>query len=277
MSEKDDVALRVVQLDATELDESFAEILSSQIQKCLKYSFPGRNILEAILNPLVHGASLYYTLWTAKVSVGQALLGVKYVDSNSLQVSAKKIRILTLLRFLQFILRRHSSKLQHPGIKKLEYLSQFLYLCNWLLFIYRGLFPTVALRLLGLKTVYAEKNYQREITFQTLGREILLLAAANSLVHFISFLNIKKIANFVKKKIFSQSDEDLSKNTRECAICKKLPIHPSTSHCQCLVYCYYCVQVKLLSEGKFKCPNCKEFISEVNNLSVQSDEIHAQS
>nr|CAB3264789.1 peroxisome biogenesis factor 2-like [Phallusia mammillata] len=276
MNSEDDIALRVVQLDVKELDDSVEEILSTQVNKCFKYDFFGRNILEIVLNPLIQGLNLYYTLWTAKVSVGQAILGVKYVETSGLEASARKIRILTVLRFVQTLLAKHSSKFNNSKFQKLEKLSQFLFLCNWLMFIYRGIFPTIALRILGLKTVYAEKNTQREITFQTLGREILMYAAANSLVHFISFLNVRKVVNRIKGAIFQPPDQTDSCNAKECAICKKLPIYPCISICKCLIFCHYCVQVKLLSEGTFKCFNCSEIVLEAESLPMQSNEIVAE-
>jgi len=87
MTEKYPPALRISQLDALELDRSLVELLTSQLQLCLKHKVLGKNVssVEPHLRALLCGALLYKTLWKSGVTVGQKLLSLRYVSNFSRQ------------------------------------------------------------------------------------------------------------------------------------------------------------------------------------------------
>ena len=78
MSDKK-VALRVTQLDTTELDSSAVKLLSDQLRICFKHKIHGFDLMlvEPHLRTAMYILLLYATLWKNGQTIGQKLLRLR--------------------------------------------------------------------------------------------------------------------------------------------------------------------------------------------------------
>lgn len=78
-NEKPVAALRVAQLDTTELDHNAIHLLSTRLQACFKYKIGKYDLIqvEPYLRTTMYISLLYFTLWKNGQSIGQKLLRLR--------------------------------------------------------------------------------------------------------------------------------------------------------------------------------------------------------
>ncbi|CAK8671028.1 peroxisome biogenesis factor 2-like [Clavelina lepadiformis] len=273
-------ALRVAQLDTNELDESVIKLMSDQLHVCCKYKIWKFDLLrvEPHLRAALYGILLYETLWKKQQSIGQRLLGLRYGDSVTLSPPSKfKSSLLHIALLLEYWLKATNNAetsfvLKHRHLLTLSKLIsgtiKLFALLNFLLFLRRGFFHKILLRLLGLRTIYADPNpRERNITFQTMSRELLWHGFAETGVFFLSLVNVRKFQQRMTR-FFLGTASDPAKLVDMCAFCQSIPTMPYSCDCNNHIFCYYCVASLLKVDADARCPSCNDPIGCIRPLDV---------
>lgn len=269
---------RVSQLDAMLLDKEVYSLVKSQLVKSVKYFGHGFvTRMEPEIDALLKYIVLKYTVQKARRSVGQQLLQIKYQDSVSYRKLGRYIGVIVLVKwlterygFLTSIVSRKVSVREAVGrcISVLEIAFQVIHVVNLVVFLYRGLYPTVLERLFGLHHVSSNPNNTRRISYAYFTRELLWHGFAELLGFILPLINVQYFHNVIKKFVPSlsenQGDSAQESNVEfvhgtTCVICNKPPVLPHGFGCQHIA-CYFCIHSNYASDPSFSCPLCNHQI-----------------
>ena len=272
-------ALRVSQLDASELDSELLDVLSTQFKNIFKHFQPGFWVKVA---PELR-AALRYMLWRYTVkcneaSVGQQLLGLRYTSeahhngTSSQWMSSKQKVLFGLLTILGPWLQERAVDLavwtrEVPYISilwtlldKSERFWKLASLLNFLVFLRQGYYQFLVERLIGIRAVYPRRTGLRQVSFEYMDREMLWHGFAEFLFFILPLINVRKIKNVVTRLLLSHVGQPshggrVQQDCRECAACDDWPTNPHEMGCS-HVFCYVCLQGNYLADPGYVCPVC---------------------
>ncbi|CAH1772885.1 unnamed protein product [Owenia fusiformis] len=281
--ERHQVALRVSQLDASELDHEVLSLMKSQLNNIFKYFKPG--VLTKIEPEL--NAALRLAIWKFSVdalgsTVGQSILELKYKNVLSSDVAkpwiSKRQRYLLALILIggQWLKDRSHDigqrfdwlKLPDKATHILDYLEKgwkVATLLNFLVFLQNGAYQFLIERLLGIRSVYPRYQSYRQVSFEFLTRELLWHGFAEFLFFILPLINFQKLKNFAMKHLIpsqmkSSASSRCNADYKECAICGDWPTIPHEIGCQ-HVFCYMCIKSNYLADPAYNCPVCGHSIA----------------
>ena len=273
-------ALRVSQLDASELDGELFQLLKAQLQNVLRYFKP--NFLAAY-GPEVNAALRYvlwrYTIFQSDATVGQQLLDLKYArDIEKGQWMSYRQKLLFALftiggPWIEDRADNLAALTQHVKYSDrfwrfFRYISTFwkvAALANFLVFLTRGRHQFLSERFLRIRAVFPHPHGIRQVGFELMDRELLWHGFAEFLFFILPLINLRKIKNFIVCRILPKradkaEGERIDSDYNECVICEKWPFNPHEIGCK-HVFCYYCIQSNYNADTRFACPACGFTIS----------------
>ncbi|XP_063062273.1 peroxisome biogenesis factor 2 [Engraulis encrasicolus] len=294
--------LRISQLDAFELDGALEQLVWSQFSQCFQHFKPGLlTPLEPELKALLQLLLWRFTVYSQSATAGQALLSIRY---NQGQVGAgsgpqpRRSRLLSRRQKLGLMLccvggrwlkeRSHSLFLRLPAdsyghaarraLALLTGLARAASLLNFLHFLRRGVYPTLAERLLGVRVAFSRpQGAHRDVSFHFVNRELLWHGFAEFLIFLLPLVNVWKLKASVLG-LFSPlgllssdaqqegaSSEDAG--CRECGLCGEWPTMPHVVACG-HVFCYYCIKAHSVADMYLTCPRCGADVTELEPLKM---------
>lgn len=277
-SNKDVYVPRISQLDAMFLDSEVYSLIKSQLLKCVRYFGHGFvTKMEPEIDAALKYIILKYTVQKTKRSVGQQLLQVNYQEGVSYRKLGNYITVIVLVKWLKERSSFITSIFSHKDnvretvsecIGVLEIAFQVIHVMNLLVFLHRGLYPTVPERFFGLRHVPSDPNTSRRISYAYFTRELLWHGFAELLGFILPLINIQYFHNAIKKFLPSLNEDqnDSSQETdvnfvhsTTCVICNKPPVLPHGFGCQHIA-CYFCIYSSYASGPTFTCPLCNHQI-----------------
>ncbi|XP_072031208.1 peroxisome biogenesis factor 2-like [Amphiura filiformis] len=293
---KDQIVLRVNQLDSSELDTELHELLKAQFTRAFQFFQPG---VLAYIEPELN-AALRLLLWQFSINsthstLGQQMLNLKYAQESS---SVHKLSLLQrrvyacLLIGLKWLQERshdlalgtnHMSAFEKiwKVFHVLERLLQVASLINFLVFLQQGRYQFIYERILGIRAWFSKPQSVRQVSFEYMTRELLWHGFAEFIFFLLPFINFHRVRNFFKRHLtffsISSSDMDVSKRRaqhlyKECAVCGEWPTCPREIGCL-HVFCYYCIQSNFDADPSYTCPLCSHPVEDGSNIQQVKCEI----
>lgn len=267
--------LRVNQLDATELDQQLTEILQHQFVEIF-HNLPSLYLsrFKPELKALVR-----FVLWSWSVrqrgsTFGQDMLGLQYSLSASqfkpLKLSHRlfifvllvlsewiKDRVDTVARILRLPLTPAALE---RTLNRVLAVVKMLSLLNFVVFLIRGVHPTLKENALGLHMLSKHPQALRSTSYEYMNREILWHGFSEFIFFVLPHLNLFAAQNWIRRMVGiirkpSSGEEDATRDFTCCVFCEKQPTMPHVSACG-HVYCYYCLRANLVADGSFPCSAC---------------------
>ncbi|XP_046393297.1 peroxisome biogenesis factor 2 [Ischnura elegans] len=259
---------RVEQLDAVDLDKEVTGVLKDQLLNIFKFS--GNSFLASWEPEL----ELFLKIMIWKFSVmknyatfGHQLLGLKFGG----KFNSRKAWLLAFIMFGSKYLQsrsieianltssRSSKDMVHKTTRYVEVSVHVLNLVNFLIFLRKGLYPTLAYRLLGLTIVPIEPGKSRTIGYSYMTRELLWHGFAELLAFTLPLVNYHYLKRKIGSLIFTKEpveamDACLDHNTL-CSLCEEPPILPYKIGCP-HIFCYYCIKAQMIADSQFECNVC---------------------
>ncbi|XP_052760620.1 peroxisome biogenesis factor 2-like isoform X2 [Mya arenaria] len=289
------MTLLYYQLDAAELDSEIVSLTKAQLTRLFKYQ---QNNFLATLAPEID-AGIKLLLWkfsirAAESTFGQAMLNLKYhnehaqASTNQWISSRQQVLYACLLigcpwlkdrsHDLIKLLRLDSWKDRIDRmVSWLETGFRVATLVNFLTFLRNGAYQSVLERLLGVRSVFPEKQGMRQVTFEYMTRELLWHGFSELLFFVLPLINFQRIKNYVMRKLLSVPRSKASHNAQRdltsCAVCENWPIRAQEIGCQ-HVFCYFCLQSNFKADPGFSCPLCGYGVGDISDIrTVQVSQI----
>ena len=243
-------------LDALSLQTEIVEHFHTRIVDAFKYFALNRNISSTFatsqpeIRALLESAFLYATLKTLRATFGQRTLGVQLQGLDSLRT----VGFIVLEVGLPYLERRRKSSRFDAYIEHLKTAIKGLQLLNLLVFLQRGVYPSLTNRVLGLRPTFDRGPQQ--FSDEILARELLWSTLIETLVAVIPLINVRRIKSFLEKQIITPLvGRKSTPSFTSCAFCERPPIIPSVSACS-HVFCYICLAGNVKADADFECPAC---------------------
>ncbi|XP_060578722.1 peroxisome biogenesis factor 2-like [Ruditapes philippinarum] len=282
------VALRVSQLDAAELDDEIVSLTKLQLSKLFKYQ--QTNFL-ANFEPEIN-AGIKYLIWKFSVSasestLGQSMLNLKYFNERGQTCTSRwishsqkllyallligcpwlKERSHDLIRI--FNVQKWREKIEKV-IKWIETGFKVATLVNFLIFLRQGSYLSLLERIVGIWSVFPEKQGMRQVTFEYMTRELLWHGFSEFLFFVLPLINFQRLKNFVVQKFLSSSTMtsrslDTKRDYTTCAVCGEWPIRAQEFGCP-HVFCYFCLQSNYKADPSYACPLCSWKVGDVSSI-----------
>ncbi|KAF9360715.1 peroxisome assembly protein (Peroxin-2) [Mortierella sp. NVP85] len=294
--------MKVSQLDAELLDDELFETMKEQLWSAFSLFKP--TFKEKFKPELVLALNLImykFSVYDMGATYGSQLQNLTYRNerkhSGGLQSTAtdapltqtQKVAYGAITIGGQYVLERLNriisaqgwSELPEENIKKKVWNAlqkagsafRILSLVNFLAFLYAGKYRTVLERVLSMRLVYANRNSNRQASFEFLNRQMVWHAFTEFLMFLMPLINISKIKRNAKRIFLPaalMSTNELSELPPHiCAICHEnntatttpgvvtsTVIHnPYTTNCG-HIYCYYCIKTKMMIDDEWCCLRC---------------------
>lgn len=307
---------RVSQLDATLLDTQLLKLLNGQMERLLK-SLPkgAQTALKPELQGLLELLVLAWSLSKNGGSPGMAMQGLRLTrrDGGKLDferrmwllclVVGAKYAFQRLKRFCQRLRGRPRFKAAlRRGLSTAEGAFRALSLLNFLLFLVRGEYPTLPLRLLGAKLRYtsgdaghvANGTRGRSINFSFLNRTVVWAVLSEVALLVLPMVDWDALGNrlaetfvtpayrIVRRGSAAASRGGAGAEAGGCAACgAATPANAYVASCGHL-FCYYCLRVQASraredrarassaaaadADVAFRCPRCTAHVSEARRF-----------
>ena len=282
MSDNVYIASRVHQLDAEVLDIEIESLFSSQLNRSLNLLqrlVPDVTSVQPELLLILRYYLFKHSLFAKNASLGQQLLGLRLVDSEShTSVPSSRLQWYGLVSIIgPYLQHRMSHILTHN--KDLEVASDFIRLAqliNFVIFLTDGRFRCLSHRLMSMScSLSGAAAIFNPVNYDFMSREVLWYTFYELLSFLLPLLNPVKIRNFFNR-ITMKSSPGLSmispgirckSDLMTCAICEQSPVNTreiGCNHC----FCYYCVMTAILSDQSygFSCPKCNYHIRDVSQI-----------
>lgn len=275
-------ALRVSQLDASELDSEVVHIVKAQLNKLFKYH--KSNILvtyDPEVSALIKTLIWRFTIYAHDSTIGQQILNLKYSGSeghSSWMSRRQKILYGLILIVCPWLRERAETLASFVGLSKyqakirkvLRWLDISLKLAavwNFLVFLQRGMYQTITERLLGIQAMFPSRQGIRQVSFEYMTRELLWHGFSEFLFFTLPLVNFQRVKNFVRRHVLNRHEDPALDGLRvmECAVCEDVPTNPQEIGCPHL-FCYYCVQSNYKADPGFSCPRCRTSIPGVDSI-----------
>lgn len=281
-------ALRVSQLDASELDFELFELFKAEIKNVFKYF---RSNFLIGFNPEIN-AALRYLLWhysvrSAESTLGQKLLDLRYVNDDAggqqgIWMTRKQKVLFAVATIGVPWLEERTDDLENatdgiPFIKRVWPVLRFLSkvykvaaLVNFLVFLCLGKRQFLTEHLLGITPVFQRPRGFRQVGFDMMNRELLWHGFAEFLFFALPLINFRRIKNFCTKHLLARSPQSAEAERtpadyKECVVCGEWPFNPHQFGCR-HVFCYYCIQSNYKADPKFACPVCQTSVSDADAI-----------
>lgn len=169
----------------------------------------------------------------------------------------------------QFHLEKWRDKIDRL-IKWVEMGFKAATLVNFLVFLHQGAYLSLLERVLGVRSVFPEKQGMRQVTFEFMTRELLWHGFSEFLFFVLPLVNFQRIKNFVVQRLLSSSRKlsqpsHVERNLTCCAICSDWPIRAQEIGCP-HVFCYFCLQSNMKADPGFACPLCTHQVGDITNI-----------
>ncbi|CEP24144.1 unnamed protein product [Cyberlindnera jadinii] len=256
---------RVTQLDAHLLDDELLTHLSSQISD---YREEVTLLLKLLLYKL--------TIGNKDQSYGMFLMNLKYKNLHSWK---KHIYVLSLVMG-NYVGTKLSSIMydedtwRSKWYRTLERGYQLLDAGNFLVFLVKGVYPNLLMRLLDIKMSYNSLELAKQkgdVSYEFQNRQLIWNTFLEFILFILPILKNSQISAIFTKLLAKPSTGKLDSiefkhlKERECAICfetsgkKQRIVNPVETNCGCK-YCYVCLVTKLdganNSKEKWQCLKC---------------------
>ncbi|KAG0202292.1 peroxisome assembly protein (Peroxin-2) [Mortierella sp. GBA30] len=294
--------MKVSQLDAELLDDELLETMKEQLWSAFalfKPSFKERfkPELALALNLVMYNFSVY-DMGATYGSQLQNLIyrnerkhcgGLQSTATDAPLTKTQKVAYGVVTVGGQYVMERLNrvvtaqgwGELPEDNIKKKAWnvlqkggsVFRIVSLINFLAFLYAGKYRTVLERILSMRLVYAERNSNRQASFEFLNRQMVWHAFTEFLMFLMPLINVSKLKRNVKRMLLPaalmSSNELTTLPTHICVIChennsasttpgtmKSTVIHnPYITNCG-HVYCYYCIKTKMMVDDEWCCLRC---------------------
>ncbi|XP_013407469.1 peroxisome biogenesis factor 2 [Lingula anatina] len=283
-------ALRISQLDASELDHEVHSIFKTQLLKAFRYFSPGLlTKIEPEINAALRLLVWKFSLDAVEATIGQQMLGLRYKDntgsSRCVRWISRKQRIwyavLTVggpwLKERSHDLSKMTQNIRHIDKfwKLLDWLSdlwKIATLANFLIFLQKGSYQMLIERILGIQAVFPRMQEARQVSFDYMSRELLWHGFAEFLFFMLPLINFRKIKNAALRLLLRPSSPGepcgqprCPADYKECAICGHWPNNPHQLGCR-HVFCYYCIQSNVMADQSYSCPVCGQCVEEESGI-----------
>ncbi|CAG5120415.1 unnamed protein product [Candidula unifasciata] len=291
-------ALRVSQLDASELDHEIVQLTKSQISQLFKYH---QSTFLAHFDPEIQaGIKLLlwkFALFDRDATVGQQILGIHYGKGKGTNLGApitgrEKVLYGLLVVLFPWLKERISTLLTYIGLsqwdtqvhfwlQQVETVWKAAALVNLLVFLKKGVYLSLVERILGIRSQFPQRQGLRQGNIRrVLTRELLWHGFAEFLFFLLPLINFQRIKNSFKRWLGGQkltSQGHLKSRTRAdlmtCAVCEEWPVMPREIGCR-HVFCYYCISANLSADPNFSCPQCGHPVVSQSNIQVVKSHIN---
>ncbi|XP_013091719.2 peroxisome biogenesis factor 2-like [Biomphalaria glabrata] len=288
-------ALRVSQLDTSELDQELVRLTKSHIAQLFKYHTTA--FLTRFDPEIQAGIKLLlwkFALYDSGSTVGQKILGIKYFtkyrDKSWIAITGReKILYGLLVIIFPWLKERLSTLLYYLGlsnvdstvswwVQQIETVFKVSAFINLLVFLRQGVYLTLLERLLGIRAKFPQQQGLRQVGFEFMTRELMWHGFSEFLFFLLPLINFQRIKNTLNRWVRGQSSSTkghLQQRTHtdltSCAICEDWPVMPREIGCR-HVFCYYCIQANFLADPNFTCPLCGHPV--VSEDSIQTVKAH---
>ncbi|KAI0660926.1 peroxisomal biogenesis factor 2 [Cubamyces menziesii] len=209
---------RVGKVDAELLDAELIQLLKEPLTKALNLA---NSTLKAKLEPeltlLIHLVLYKFSVWDHGASYGAKLQGLKYMSSkhgtrlhggSGLPRSALALHgVLTILvPYIHNRIRTHALSNAWPDapssdrrrkawelLTRIESIHGLAALLNFVVFLWNGRYRTIADRLLRLRLVAARRNFQREVSYEFMNRQMVWHAFTEFLLFLLPLINTRAL------------------------------------------------------------------------------------
>ena len=264
-SVKEELVLRVNQLDTTELDDELYDLLQHQFLEVFK-NLPSIKLLKfkPELKLLVRFLIWKYSIYDESRSFGQMMLDLTY-KTKGLQPMTQWQRIALFIGLVmmdwvkeRFDLLSLVLPLRVASLEKLlNWILSFvrtLSLFNFIAFLIRGSYPSLKERLLALTMVPTQRQVLRTTNYEYMNREILWHGFSEAIFFVLPHFNLFTLRNWWRKLIPGNAETTIGDYSR-CALCEHEPSMPHSTNCN-HVYCYYCLRGNIIADNTFCCSVC---------------------
>ncbi|KAF9186759.1 peroxisome assembly protein (Peroxin-2) [Haplosporangium sp. Z 767] len=295
--------MKVSQLDADLLDDELLETMKEQLwsafalfKPSLKEKFKPELILA--LNLVMYKFSVYDMGATYGSQLQNLIYRNERKHSGGLQSTAKDAPLTKTQKIAygavtvggQYIMERLNhvvtaqgwGELPEDNIKRKAWnllqragsIFRIVSLFNFLAFLYAGKYRTVLERVLSMRLVYAERNSNRQASFEFLNRQMVWHAFTEFLMFLMPLINVSKLKRNVKRMLLPaalmSANELAALPAHICAICHEnnnassttsgtptstVIYNPYITNCG-HVYCYYCIKTKMMIDDEWCCLRC---------------------
>ncbi|XP_071946083.1 peroxisome biogenesis factor 2-like [Antedon mediterranea] len=266
------LALRVSQLDSSELDNEILQIIKAQLSnvfKFLKSDFLPR--FEPELNTIIRLLIWKYSVLSNDATLGQQMLNLKYRNAANFSPLQTRQRwlfgvVLVGLKWVQERSTELSALTRETAfswvirfLNMAEKLLKVASLVNFLIFLRNGKYQFLFERLLGIRATFTKPQSVRQVSFEFMTRELLWHGFSEFLFFLLPLINYRRIQNFFQRKLRTPSSSNPSSRSlnmcKECAICGEWPTMPREVGCA-HVFCYYCIKSNMMADSTYSCPSC---------------------
>ncbi|XP_046335775.2 peroxisome biogenesis factor 2-like [Haliotis rufescens] len=287
-------ALRVSQLDAAELDQEVVQLTKTQLNKIFKYH---QSSFLTAYDPEIN-ALLKFVLWKFSIhqwdaSIGQQILNIRYGSNKAPQawMSSRQKWLYALILIGCPWLRDRSHdlvrllRLENWEDRIEKYLQwaettlKVAALVNFLMFLRRGGYLSVVERILGVQSMFPQRQGLRQVSFEYMTRELLWHGFSEFLFFALPLVNLQRIKNTVVRWTFPRrtTQHPLVERSRHhltsCGVCGEWPVDPQEIGCV-HVFCYYCIHSNYKADPGLTCPLCNKDIPDRD--SIQSVRLRIQ-
>ncbi|KAF9428094.1 peroxisome assembly protein (Peroxin-2) [Podila epigama] len=303
--------MKVSQLDAELLDDELLETMKEQLWSAFalfKPTFKDRfkPELTLILNLIMYKFSVYDMGATYGSQLQNLIYRNERKHRGGLQSTASDARLTKTQKITygvatvggQYVMERLNGIVTEQGwgdlpednikrkawnvLQKGTSAFKILSLINFLAFLYAGKYRSVLERVLSMRLVYAERNSNRQASFEFLNRQMVWHAFTEFLMFLMPLINVSKLKRNVKKMLLpaalTSANENSSLPAHICAICHEnntalssstsgnaasTTIHnPYITDCG-HTYCYYCVKTKMMIDDEWCCLRCGKKVDSI--------------
>jgi len=272
-------ALRVNQLDASELDQDLLHLTKAQVSQIFKYHKTG---FLSRFDPEIN-AGIKLILWKLSLydggsTVGQRILGLHYGQagegSSGSAIGVREKILYGLLVVLCPWLRERLATLLHymklSGIvdevewwlQKTETVLKVAAVFNLMVFLRQGVFLSLVERMLGVRTLLPRRQGLRQVGFEFMTRELLWHGFSEFLFFLLPLINFQRAKNTVMRWVKGHKvggeghlGQRVKADLMTCGVCGEWPVAPREVGCR-HVFCYYCVMAHLKADPHLCCPQC---------------------
>jgi peroxin-2 len=143
-----------------------------------------------------------------------------------------------------------------PGVDKAMRRAETVWRCasvlNLVLFLWRGAFPHLVERLLGLRMRAIAPRASRSVAFDFMNRQLVWQGLTEFLLFFAPLVSFAKV-----QKLFRRNVPGLLLAANECGLCGARPLENPHGAAGCRhASCYFCIAQKLEEDGEYPCPKC---------------------
>ena len=166
-------------------------------------------------------------------------------------------------------------------------LTSLLSFANFVAFLRDGRYPTLALRLLGVRLLYLRSRVARQLSFDYMHQSMAMQVIGDCSSVLLGLVDWRAVGGTVRGAARWLWGEDGSKADAEdadergerdgCPVCGRGVRVMSTLALPCLhAYCYYCISSHLRGEAVWRCLLCQQVVTGVTPWSAEREQQRTQ-